>query len=162
MEAAYTTQMAGSLTEQEVQVGARRSSASEGHALIPAPPCTQNFLDQHKIQTVVEDAINAAVRAQAADPCQYMSAYLADKAGQETITAIKARQIFDSRGNPTVEVDVVTSKGATYRAATPSGASTGIYEGPPLPRALPRRSRIPTRELTPWLIAGQLWSSATA
>jgi len=44
-----------------------------------------------------------------------------------TITAIKARQIFDSRGNPTIEVDVHTQKGM-YRAAVPSGASTGIYE----------------------------------
>ncbi|CAH8268430.1 unnamed protein product [Arabidopsis lyrata] len=45
-----------------------------------------------------------------------------------TITAIKARQIFDSRGNPTVEVDVHTSTGVKVRAAVPSGASTGIYE----------------------------------
>eukprot|EP00270_Netrium_digitus_P008399 TRINITY_DN250_c0_g1_i3.p1 TRINITY_DN250_c0_g1~~TRINITY_DN250_c0_g1_i3.p1 ORF type:complete len:472 (+),score=169.31 TRINITY_DN250_c0_g1_i3:80-1417(+) len=45
-----------------------------------------------------------------------------------TITAIKARQIFDSRGNPTVEVDVTLSDGAFYRAAVPSGASTGVYE----------------------------------
>jgi enolase len=37
---------------------------------------------------------------------------------------IAARQIFDSRGNPTVEVDVTTTKGQ-YRAAVPSGASTG-------------------------------------
>ncbi|KAM7265030.1 hypothetical protein ACFE04_002713 [Oxalis oulophora] len=45
-----------------------------------------------------------------------------------TITAIKARQIFDSRGNPTVEVDLATSKGHKVRAAVPSGASTGVYE----------------------------------
>ncbi|XP_042045975.1 bifunctional enolase 2/transcriptional activator [Salvia splendens] len=45
-----------------------------------------------------------------------------------TITSIKARQIFDSRGNPTVEVDVKTSNGVFARAAVPSGASTGIYE----------------------------------
>jgi len=44
-----------------------------------------------------------------------------------SIKAIKARQIFDSRGNPTVEVDLTTAKG-TFRAAVPSGASTGIYE----------------------------------
>ena len=43
------------------------------------------------------------------------------------ITAIKARMIFDSRGNPTVEVDLTTAKG-TFRAAVPSGASTGIHE----------------------------------
>jgi enolase len=45
-----------------------------------------------------------------------------------TITEIKARQIFDSRGNPTVEVDLTTSKGHKVRAAVPSGASTGVYE----------------------------------
>ncbi|KAL1201299.1 Bifunctional enolase 2/transcriptional activator [Cardamine amara subsp. amara] len=45
-----------------------------------------------------------------------------------TITVVKARQIFDSRGNPTVEVDVHTSTGVKVRAAVPSGASTGIYE----------------------------------
>lgn len=44
------------------------------------------------------------------------------------IEDIFARQILDSRGNPTVEVDVVTSDGFTGRAAVPSGASTGIHE----------------------------------
>ncbi|MBM3412591.1 MAG: phosphopyruvate hydratase [Bacteroidetes bacterium] len=44
------------------------------------------------------------------------------------IAEIFARQILDSRGNPTVEVDVVTETGALGRAAVPSGASTGIHE----------------------------------
>lgn len=44
------------------------------------------------------------------------------------IAEIFARQILDSRGNPTVEVDVVTDEGAMGRAAVPSGASTGIHE----------------------------------
>ena len=44
------------------------------------------------------------------------------------ISDIHARQILDSRGNPTVEVDVVTDSGAFGRAAVPSGASTGKYE----------------------------------
>ncbi|MHB0886569.1 MAG: phosphopyruvate hydratase [Bacillota bacterium] len=44
------------------------------------------------------------------------------------ITAVKAREILDSRGNPTVEVDVTLSGGARGRAAVPSGASTGAYE----------------------------------
>lgn len=44
------------------------------------------------------------------------------------ITEIVARQILDSRGNPTVEVDVHTSEGAMGRAAVPSGASTGKHE----------------------------------
>ena len=44
------------------------------------------------------------------------------------ILDIHARQILDSRGNPTVEVDVVLEDGAVGRAAVPSGASTGAYE----------------------------------
>ena len=44
------------------------------------------------------------------------------------ITDIHARQILDSRGNPTVEVDVITDNGMIGRAAVPSGASTGIHE----------------------------------
>jgi enolase len=44
------------------------------------------------------------------------------------ITDIHARQILDSRGNPTIEVDVFTSNGVLGRAAVPSGASTGIHE----------------------------------
>ena len=45
-----------------------------------------------------------------------------------TIVGIEGRQILDSRGNPTVEVEVLTGDGAIGRAAVPSGASTGKYE----------------------------------
>ena len=44
------------------------------------------------------------------------------------IEDIFARQIFDSRGNPTIEVDVITETGDMGRAAVPSGASTGVHE----------------------------------
>ncbi len=44
------------------------------------------------------------------------------------IADVKARQVLDSRGNPTVEVDVITENGYMGRAAVPSGASTGIHE----------------------------------
>jgi len=44
------------------------------------------------------------------------------------IASIHARQILDSRGNPTIEVDVLTENGVLGRAAVPSGASTGIHE----------------------------------
>ena len=44
------------------------------------------------------------------------------------ISYIEARQILDSRGNPTIEVDVFTESGAMGRAAVPSGASTGEHE----------------------------------
>lgn len=44
------------------------------------------------------------------------------------IESVHARQILDSRGNPTIEVDVVTDNGILGRAAVPSGASTGAHE----------------------------------
>ena len=44
------------------------------------------------------------------------------------IEDVQARQILDSRGNPTLEVDVKLSDGSVGRAAVPSGASTGKYE----------------------------------
>ena len=44
------------------------------------------------------------------------------------IIDVRARQILDSRGNPTIEVDVITENGILGRAAVPSGASTGMHE----------------------------------
>jgi len=57
-----------------------------------------------------------------------------------SILSIHARQIFDSRGNPTIEVDVITKKG-TYRAGVPSGASTGSLEAVELRDKDPARNR---------------------
>jgi enolase len=45
-----------------------------------------------------------------------------------TIKALRAREILDSRGNPTIEAEIMLSNGVTGRAAVPSGASTGKYE----------------------------------
>ena len=45
-----------------------------------------------------------------------------------TITQVRGRQILDSRGNPTVEVEVTLDSGIIGRAAVPSGASTGAHE----------------------------------
>jgi enolase len=58
-----------------------------------------------------------------------------------TIARIHGREILDSRGNPTVEVDVTTSTGAIGRAAVPSGASTGSREALELRDGDPRRYR---------------------
>src|SRR3546814_5180516 len=58
--------------------------------------------------------------------------------GSTAMTAIldiHARQILDSRGNPTVEVDVMLEDGGFGRAAVPSGASTGAYEAVEIGRA---------------------------
>ena len=47
---------------------------------------------------------------------------------ETTISEVKAREILDSRGNPTIEADVVLYGGAVGRALVPSGASTGEHE----------------------------------
>ena len=53
---------------------------------------------------------------------------LATRRFASTVAKVHAREIIDSRGNPTVEVDVVLTDNQLYRASVPSGASTGIYE----------------------------------
>src|SRR5215469_3595401 len=55
------------------------------------------------------------------------------------ISDVKAREILDSRGNPTIEVDVRLSGGALGRAAVPSGASTGVHEALELRDGDPKR-----------------------
>src|SRR5258708_37055314 len=57
-----------------------------------------------------------------------------------TIYDIQAREVLDSRGNPTVEVDVILAGGAIGRAAVPSGASTGEHEALELRDGDKRRS----------------------
>ncbi|CAL4176467.1 unnamed protein product [Meganyctiphanes norvegica] len=57
----------------------------------------------------------------------FKTARVHQTASKMSITKIFARSIFDSRGNPTVEVDLYTHKGL-FRAAVPSGASTGVHE----------------------------------
>eukprot|EP00245_Coleochaete_scutata_P002382 TRINITY_DN1310_c0_g1_i1.p1 TRINITY_DN1310_c0_g1~~TRINITY_DN1310_c0_g1_i1.p1 ORF type:complete len:479 (+),score=110.83 TRINITY_DN1310_c0_g1_i1:118-1554(+) len=86
----------------------------------------QEYLEKHKLSQRMEEAVNACVRAKSGDPVIFISNHL-KKMSTSRIIKIQARQIFDSRGNPTVEVDVTTNKGL-FRAAVPSGASTGVYE----------------------------------
>ena len=56
------------------------------------------------------------------------------------IEKIHAREILDSRGNPTVEVDIILQNGIMGRAAVPSGASTGDHEAIELRDKIPNRS----------------------
>src|SRR6184192_1826006 len=56
-----------------------------------------------------------------------------------TIISVRAREILDSRGNPTIEADVTLSSGAAGRAAVPSGASTGEHEAVELRDGDPKR-----------------------
>src|SRR6185295_567659 len=66
-----------------------------------------------------EDLLHLAVAAALHSDPELMSA---------TIVDIVAREILDSRGNPTVEADVILESGVVGRAAVPSGASTGEHE----------------------------------
>lgn len=86
----------------------------------------QEYLDKHMLSRKIEDAVNAAVRAKTPDPVLFISNHL-KKAVSSVITKVKARQILDSRGIPTVEVDLFTNKGM-FRASAPSGDPTGMYE----------------------------------
>lgn len=84
------------------------------------------YLKDNKISETLNTVINKLCKVKAEDPWGFMVGEL--KTLQTvTITGVVARQIFDSRGNPTVEVEVTTNQD-TYRAAVPSGASTGVYE----------------------------------
>uniref|UniRef100_A0A5B7AS96 phosphopyruvate hydratase n=1 Tax=Davidia involucrata TaxID=16924 RepID=A0A5B7AS96_DAVIN len=86
----------------------------------------QEYLDKHMLSRKIEDAVNAAVRAKTSDPVLFISNHMR-KAVPSVITKVKARQILDSRGIPTVEVDLYTNKGM-FRASAPSGPSSGMYE----------------------------------
>ncbi|GFZ19808.1 cytosolic enolase [Actinidia rufa] len=70
----------------------------------------QEYLDKHMLSRKIDAAVNAAVRANTSDPVLFI---------------VKARQILDSRGIPTVEVDLYTNKGM-FRASAPSGVSSGM------------------------------------
>ncbi|XP_052482357.1 cytosolic enolase 3 isoform X1 [Gossypium raimondii] len=86
----------------------------------------QEYLDKHMLSRKIEDAVNAAVRAKTPDPVLFISNHM-KKAVSSVITKVKARQILDSRGIPTVEVELYTNKGV-FRASVPCGDSTGMYE----------------------------------
>ncbi|XP_028062288.1 cytosolic enolase 3-like [Camellia sinensis] len=86
----------------------------------------QEYLDKYMLSRKIEDAVNAAVRAKTPDPVLFISNHMR-KAVPSVITKVKARQILDSRGIPTVEVDLYTNKGM-FRASAPSGSSSGMYE----------------------------------
>src|SRR5260370_17457828 len=68
-------------------------------------------------------------------PAKKKAAVKSTKSSTHKIAAIIGRQIIDSRGNPTVEADVVLEDGTRGRAAVPSGASTGEHEALELPDA---------------------------
>jgi enolase len=76
----------------------------------------------------ISDASGAAIFLDKAQRRSQLSSYFENRRHMTQILAIKAREVLDSRGNPTVEADVLLEGGAVGRAAVPSGASTGEHE----------------------------------
>ena len=70
----------------------------------------------------------ARARAQPLKPLQTQDTTTGKEPAVASIEAIHARQILDSRGNPTLEVEVALDDGTVGRAGVPSGASTGAFE----------------------------------
>ncbi|CAL6341383.1 unnamed protein product [Bathycoccus prasinos] len=83
----------------------------------------QEYIETHNLSKRVEETINAAVKAKAPEPISFMADHLR-KQTPPAITKVVGRQVFDSRGNPTVECDIYTGKGM-YRAMVPSGGVHG-------------------------------------
>ena len=108
---------------------ARRHNSDPELALRAA---TARFRERVELAERLAAADGVAFRAAGmAEQERYYQAGQAFSQGRPQVTAIAsvhARQVLDSRGNPTVEVDVVTDAGAFGRAAVPSGASTGSHE----------------------------------
>lgn len=89
----------------------------------------RQYLDQHKVQEVISKAVSAAYKARAENLESFLADYFRVEAGGNIIDKVTAREILDSRGNPTVEVDVYSAAGDLLaRSAVPSGASTGSNE----------------------------------
>lgn len=74
------------------------------------------------------DALKAACGGAGVDAGKLDAALATMEADKFKIASLVGREILDSRGNPTVEVDLVTKAGISVRAAVPSGASTGVHE----------------------------------
>src|ERR1700681_517330 len=83
----------------------------------------QELLTTH-IQSAAGESLAVDRRPKLNDRLQHRIA----RTNMTEIVAIRAREILDSRGNPTVEADVILESGALGRAAVPSGASTGEHE----------------------------------
>lgn len=106
----------GYTKDSDEWVGADRIRSKELKPLVRA---------RRPVQKIDLDTFQAAAKALDVDISEILSQIEESKF---LIASIRAREILDSRGNPTIEVDLTTKVGISVRAAVPSGASTGIHE----------------------------------
>jgi enolase len=99
-------------------------STTKGAVKVPV----SEYVTKHNLQKLIEDAVNQCYQKQAANPAAFFATFFAQKINSQAITKVVAREILDSRGNPTVEVDVYCGSVLIARASAPSGASTGSNE----------------------------------
>lgn len=99
------------------------------------------YLQKTNMQKLIEDAINECYAAQSTNPNAFLAKYFASKSSAAKIEKLVGREVLDSRGNPTVEVDVYVDSGnrPIARASAPSGASTGSNEAVELRDKDPKR-----------------------
>jgi len=86
------------------------------------------YLNKHQLAKLVEDAVNECYKQQSSDPMLFFSEYFTNKKSTKTISKLVGREVLDSRGNPTIEVDVYCGGKRIGRASCPSGASKGSNE----------------------------------
>src|SRR3954462_5626973 len=84
--------------------------------------------DVHELLTSISSAAGEAVAVDRRPKLNDRLLHRIARTDMTEIVAIRAREVLDSRGNPTVEADVILESGAIGRAAVPSGASTGEHE----------------------------------
>ena len=93
---------------------------------------TREYLNTHKVREVLNEAINELIEQKPKDPAGFLSRLIKKRAYPPSIDHLVGRQVLDSRGNPTVEVDVYANYLGEVvfagRSSSPSGASTGSNE----------------------------------
>ncbi len=106
-----------------------RGGTVDIHFLEPVPTEGLVYDDRDVLMQRVRDRMSDALAREYGVGCGLQTIFTAtDQRLMATITDVTAREILDSRGNPTVEADVTLDSGAFGRAAVPSGASTGEHE----------------------------------
>lgn len=88
----------------------------------------QQYIAERKLEPLLEKAVNALYRDLVEDVAPFLADFFKKEAGGRMIDKVHAREVLDSRGNPTVEVDVMVGGKLFGRAAAPSGASKGSNE----------------------------------
>eukprot|EP01028_Stygiella_incarcerata_P011240 TRINITY_DN625_c0_g3_i1.p1 TRINITY_DN625_c0_g3~~TRINITY_DN625_c0_g3_i1.p1 ORF type:complete len:486 (-),score=156.21 TRINITY_DN625_c0_g3_i1:226-1683(-) len=88
----------------------------------------QQYIQEKHLEALIEKAVNALYKEQAENPHAFLAEYFEKEAGAQVIERIHAREILDSRGNPTVEACIYVNGRLVGTGSAPSGASTGSHE----------------------------------